>query len=141
MKKIILIIACAFCSINSFGQQREFKEGCDFLKNLQYKNGSDTVTVLGKLTGLSKVNIYGDLMKLAKKTNTDIKDYNTGIVIQPVNCGKEYLVAAYLKSLGKNGISLMKPDENIILKFRCIIFEGYFSGTQPLFIVDKVSKP
>ena len=137
--KFILIIFFFFLSASRiFSQQRELKQGCDFLKNLHFKNGVDTLMIIAyKNATIStpKQDTILDKLHGAKRLN---KYSMYSIDLQPIGCSERFFV--YCSDSSKFARDIYRDFYKKPVIMRCIVFEGFMKRAHPFFIVDKISR-
>jgi hypothetical protein len=150
MFKLIIAILFINFSMNVMAQTAVKKDiGCNFLKNLKFKNGTDTITVKATYDELFRSPDYSLLKQLDKEKKLHYSDFgteyneiesSTSISFFTGNCSKKYM-----GTISKNqpiDVNTLKPGTIIYLT--CVIFEGakwsYSDGTHFFVIINVALK-
>ncbi|MGZ3871832.1 MAG: hypothetical protein ACXVJD_02875 [Mucilaginibacter sp.] len=138
MKIALTIISVwVICTVQLFAQQKTLRQGCDFLKNLHFKNGVDTLMIIAyKNATIStpKQDIILDKLHGAKRLN---KYSMYSIDLQPIGCSERIFV--YCSDSSRFARNIYRDIYEKPVMMRCIVFEGFMKGAHPFFIVDKIT--
>ncbi|MGZ3871831.1 MAG: hypothetical protein ACXVJD_02870 [Mucilaginibacter sp.] len=134
--KLILIAVLALMVSNLFAQQQEFRQGCDFLKDVHFKNEVDTIFVLANNKWNIKNAPYNAEFKaFFKQMKLNPDDFYFAVNFKPLNCSVSYTIECN----DQKGFDIAKNSPETVVQLRCIVFDKYIgSSTTPYVIVDKI---
>jgi hypothetical protein len=135
--KLIILVALIVFATHACAQQRELRQGCDFLKDLHFKNGLDTIMVLAYKNASVKPPPYDDnLSKLHSGKKLNRHDFTYIVDFKPASCPDRY--AAFCKDTSRFAFDIQVTDYHKAVRMRCIVFEGYSESSHPYFVIDKI---
>jgi hypothetical protein len=134
-----LILALIFCATNLIAQQKTYRQGCDFLKDIHYTNGADTIVVLAYKDASVKPPPYdNNLSKLNNEKKLHSKDFKYTVTFKPLGCTETYPLTVQCSDISDFAFHVNGSTYHQPVKLRCIVFEGYFQFSQPYFVIDKI---
>ncbi|HWZ13826.1 MAG TPA: hypothetical protein VNW95_01210 [Mucilaginibacter sp.] len=134
-----LILVLIFCTTNLIAQQKSYRQGCDFLKDLHYTNGVDTIVVLAYKDASVKPPPYDNILsKLNNERKLHSKDFKYTVTFKPLGCTEIYPVSIQCKDASHFAFNVNENTYHHPVKLRCIVFEGCFEFSRPYFVIDKI---
>ena len=135
--KLILIIALILGATNMFAQQSALRQGCDFLKDLHFRNGVDTIMVLAYKNASVKPRPYDDnLGNLHSGKKLNRHDFTYIVDFKPASCPDRY--TAFCKDTSSFAFDIQRTNYHKAVRMRFIVFEGYSESSHPFFVIDKI---
>lgn len=133
---LILIVILVLCATNIFAQQKDFRQGCDFLNDLHFINGVDTVFILANNKWNVKNAPYNDEFKaFFKQMKLNPDNFYFAVNFKPLNCS----VSLTIDCDDPKGFDIAKNSPETVVQLRCIVFDKHFNNSPtPFFIVDKI---